>query len=1095
MLINGFENPPVQNRPRPFWFFNGDMDRDEIRHQITEMKDKGLGGFFLCARQGLRIPYLSKEWFDLCKYCADVAKENGLEVWLYDEYPYPSGMAGGEVTIQHPQARQKILDIKTTDLKMGEKLNLSLGEGILVSAIAYPADDGKVLWEKPLDISEYCGILQNQEIYQQSGRGPSYQHNYKRYFTYGPSKELRWNAGSENNWKVITAFAKEIDDFKYYGTYMDPANEEAVKCFIGTTYEPYKKLFKDDLGKTVKGMFADETGFLGRWPWSPALPEYFRNKYNYSLVKNLGAFTDKNYPDAKRIRYNYFQCVHELLRDHYHKPISQWCEKNNINYVTEIHSIRMSNQMYSQVPGGDPCHDKLGFPFNSVIDRDFHFLRQNPKAISAMARQFNRRDSVVEAFHSMGWTATLQDMKWQIDRLTVCGISLHNFHAYYYTVNGITKHDAPPSQFLQNPYWEYYKTFADYCARSSRFITETDASISVAILHPAIMWCTELRQPFHRWAYVGNDKTEEQQGQQLINDYKYICKTMFKYHIEYEDLDPEVMAGGRIESGTIFTGKAKYTTLVVPPITCIEKYCFDLIVKFIKSGGKVLFTGLTPFEMIDSGFDPAQAFESAGFGNLPGDNYFCKKGKAAIIKADNAVLLSAPGGLETSDAGEILANLIKEFVPDQIEVLEEQAPENQSPESAIVNTSGPDKTSVITSRRQKDGNRFILLASPDGKNADVRVLFKNCPAGTSFYELDLENGSVHPAEALNQKNGYLIDAALSPWSARIFAMAGPGEGTSSIPGTVNIFTRPAANTLRLKLDLDKKLPVAISGGNVYRLEEMEVKLMDREYFLTIPNTFIEHFKESGFFNEDTVKFSDSFGIPQNISVNYPIDIKYHFKFNIDSELFPSGVQPKIKLLRDRMGIMGKFKMFLNNKQINQNAWKPYRLYDQNNIAADIANYLKPGVNNLCIKLTASQDWHGVSDPMYLIGNFGVLKRKDGFVIAAVPVKTKVSAKAADGFSFYSGKFFFETRINAVNPGNYESFTIELPQKYQIYECVQIAVNGRDLGVRAFSPYVWQGQASLLKNGPNAVKLTIANTLGNMFEASYFDYEKQETVII
>ena len=72
-MLNGFKNPPVENRPRPFWFFNGDMERDEIRYQILEMKEKGLGGFFLCARQGLRVPYLSREWFDLCRFAVDVA--------------------------------------------------------------------------------------------------------------------------------------------------------------------------------------------------------------------------------------------------------------------------------------------------------------------------------------------------------------------------------------------------------------------------------------------------------------------------------------------------------------------------------------------------------------------------------------------------------------------------------------------------------------------------------------------------------------------------------------------------------------------------------------------------------------------------------------------------------------------------------------------------------------------------------------------------------------------------------------------------------------------------------------------------------------
>lgn len=47
-----FQNPPVEYRIKPFWFWNGDITKEEISHQIKEMADKGLGGMFICARQG-----------------------------------------------------------------------------------------------------------------------------------------------------------------------------------------------------------------------------------------------------------------------------------------------------------------------------------------------------------------------------------------------------------------------------------------------------------------------------------------------------------------------------------------------------------------------------------------------------------------------------------------------------------------------------------------------------------------------------------------------------------------------------------------------------------------------------------------------------------------------------------------------------------------------------------------------------------------------------------------------------------------------------------------------------------------------------------
>ena len=106
--LDEFKNPPARCRIKPFWFWNGDMAEDEIKHQIEEMSDKGLGGAFICARQGQKVPYLSEEWFKKVSFAAEEAVRCGLETWLYDEYPYPSGMSGGEVLLEHPEAEHMI---------------------------------------------------------------------------------------------------------------------------------------------------------------------------------------------------------------------------------------------------------------------------------------------------------------------------------------------------------------------------------------------------------------------------------------------------------------------------------------------------------------------------------------------------------------------------------------------------------------------------------------------------------------------------------------------------------------------------------------------------------------------------------------------------------------------------------------------------------------------------------------------------------------------------------------------------------------------------------------------------------------------------
>lgn len=43
--MQSFAQPEAEYRIHPFWFWNGEMDDEQIRYQIDEMADKGLGDF------------------------------------------------------------------------------------------------------------------------------------------------------------------------------------------------------------------------------------------------------------------------------------------------------------------------------------------------------------------------------------------------------------------------------------------------------------------------------------------------------------------------------------------------------------------------------------------------------------------------------------------------------------------------------------------------------------------------------------------------------------------------------------------------------------------------------------------------------------------------------------------------------------------------------------------------------------------------------------------------------------------------------------------------------------------------------------------
>lgn len=86
-----------KRRTIPFFTFNDDMNADGIRSRIAAMARAGIGGVLIHARSGLKTAYLGEEWFSLVGACVDACEANGMEAWIYDEFGWPSGIAGGAV--------------------------------------------------------------------------------------------------------------------------------------------------------------------------------------------------------------------------------------------------------------------------------------------------------------------------------------------------------------------------------------------------------------------------------------------------------------------------------------------------------------------------------------------------------------------------------------------------------------------------------------------------------------------------------------------------------------------------------------------------------------------------------------------------------------------------------------------------------------------------------------------------------------------------------------------------------------------------------------------------------------------------------------
>ena len=99
-LEHQFRNPPDDCKPMPLWFINGQLTTEGIRQQITQAKTQaGFTGISPLPWSDVKPSFLSEAYFDRYKDIVETARQLDMQVILYDDAGFPSGMAGGKMAI------------------------------------------------------------------------------------------------------------------------------------------------------------------------------------------------------------------------------------------------------------------------------------------------------------------------------------------------------------------------------------------------------------------------------------------------------------------------------------------------------------------------------------------------------------------------------------------------------------------------------------------------------------------------------------------------------------------------------------------------------------------------------------------------------------------------------------------------------------------------------------------------------------------------------------------------------------------------------------------------------------------------------------
>ncbi|HEV2123386.1 MAG TPA: glycosyl hydrolase, partial [Chloroflexota bacterium] len=677
-----FHQPPAEYRPVAMWFLNGSLSEDEIRRQVREMAGGGVGAIQIAARTGLTTPYLSDRWFHLVRLALDEARRLGLRVWLADEYPYPSGASGGEVVLRHPEYRAWHMRATRVMAAPGEEVRAVAPGTVLLRACAVPVIGGEARWEAAIGLDGAVGLVQHQQVLFQPS---SVYLTTRRYMSNGPQPTLHWRApggapggatdptspvdtgdptgpeGTER-WDVWLIAAAEIERYKFFGAYVDLCNADAVQLFLETTYRRTLDRLGQEAFRRLDGFFVDEA-HPQNWSWR--LPGYFRERCGYDVYEALPALWTDTGPQTAQIRYDYMQSITELFVDSFHRPLAEWCRQHDVQLSLEVGSTRNVVQRHADIPGIDPGHHKVGVPLNQILARELPSYRGNLNFPASLAAQTGKRRVLDELFHSVGWSLTLQDMKAMLDRAAARGANLFAFHAFCYTIGGLKKWDAPPSEFDQNPYWTHFPLLAAYAGRLAYALSCGQRVAPIAVVDPI----TSL------WAHgeaVGAGK--DALAERMAGDWTYLMRELAAAQRPHDNLDPLLLAEAIVDKGVLRVGEAEYQVIILPPMTTLECTAWSKLEELVEAGGTVIACGLLPCEQIEPESDVV-ARCAAAFGADPerlraqyahdGPSQDQQPG-VDVRRSGNFVLLGTTGTLAGTGAAETLLDLLETLVPAEV---------------------------------------------------------------------------------------------------------------------------------------------------------------------------------------------------------------------------------------------------------------------------------------------------------------------------------------------------------------------------------------------------------------------------------------------
>ena len=1015
-----FREPSRDHGILPFWFLNGELDPDEMRFQLRELRDKGMQGVVLHGRFGLEMPYVGDRYLDRIALAVEEANRLGLAAWIYDEMNWPSGTADKRVLQARPDLAERYLECISFTIQGpwfmcltgGDSRYLDFEKSTPVAAFAI-GEDGRVI-----DLTANLSF----------------------------GNVVPWEV-PPGTWRLCYMVEKRAD------YYIDAPDPEATEEFIRQGYAPYADRIGERFSEQVVGFYSDEPAmhyFLSAAdnavvPWTRNMFRRFFERNGYDLRSRLPDLFFDVAPDGARTRHDFYTSLTAFYTDAYYRRLRDWCREHGVVFTAHLlyeewlrRVVRVEGNLFSHYRNMDVVAvDHLYPVIGTRTAPDQHVAI---KVASSAAHHFGSERLICESFGGIFMDATMQRMKWIADWEYVLGVNVLNPHGFHYTLEGPRKRDWPPSMFYQYPWWRHYGRFSAYMSRLSETLTGGRHVAKVAVLWP-------INAMFA--AYLPQDRTAT--SDLIEGGLNAITDRLLRIHHDFDYLDEDVLAEAPIADGRARVGEERYELILVPPMPSIRLSTVEALERFVAAGGKVLGVLEVPERAIgpDGLVDVSSRLEAVF---------------ADVIRGDPAGMIA-----DANEGGPQLADALRDGIDaliepdlrlDNDELFALHRVKDERDVYFVVNPTFEPQTArmtitsdVVPVAWDPTSGDEVPVGPAEIEDGHTSFTLRLPPVGSTFI---VSTAAAGPRIVGTNVHLERIDERVARGHART------GEGwvdvrTNGHVSRATVIATPAPD------------PVVLGGP--YRFETEGANALVLRAFRASSATdedegWTDPSADDGDWTQ-VVPGAWSYQLSAEPDRPYPIPVRYRIPFDVDT------VPERLELVID--GFDGStYELFLNGERVRAT---PVRSsFDAQMRSVELTPLARTGRNVLGVRLVIEEATGGIVDNVKLTGSFAL--EDDGGTghrIVAPAERLDAGPWTDQGYPYLSGTGVYRRTFELPGPFGGHRLFLEVPMRDDVLE---VHVNGASAGVRLWDPYVVE-ITDLVHPGENELSLSVTNTLANL----------------